>query len=514
MQDAKAKRILHNRIKADKMDTVFCAEVSTMLFNSYLFVLMFLPICVVGYFTMNHFHKYSMGQSFLLVMSLFFYGYYNIWYLFVILASIAINYSIFLLMERFRSRYKWRRAILVAGVALNIGILIYFKYMDFFITNVNVLFKTDFSLLKIALPLGISFFTFQQISFIVDSYRGEIPKYNFLYYSCYVSFFPQLIAGPIVTHDEVIPQFLDPAKKKINPDNLAKGIYIFALGLAKKVLLADVFGNAVTYGFTTLSQLNTVGAFVVMLSYTFQIYFDFSGYCDMAVGLGKMLNIDLPINFNSPYKALTISEFWERWHITLTRFFTKYVYIPLGGSRKGKLRTYINILIVFLLSGLWHGASWNFVFWGLCHGIFMVVTRMFSRFFAKLHPAFNWLITFSFVNITWLFFRAETFGQALFLLKKLFAWDFSPLDQVFVDIFRILELKKVLSPFKIETFYPQALITSFFAVAFLLVLGSRNAHEKMEAFKPSVQNLLTTLVLMLWSVFSFTGISTFLYFNF
>ena len=210
----------------------------------------------------------------------------------------------------------------------------------------------------------------------------------------------------------MIPQFLDREKKKVNADNLAAGIYLFAMGLAKKVLLADVFGDVVTYGFTTLEQLNSVTALLVMLSYTFQIYFDFSGYCDMAMGIGRMLNIDLPLNFNSPYKALTITEFWDRWHMTLTRFFTKYIYIPLGGNKKGKVRTYANILIVFLLSGLWHGASWNFVFWGLCHGIFMVLTRLFSDFFKKLHPALNWLMTFSFVNIMWVFFRAETFSQA------------------------------------------------------------------------------------------------------
>lgn len=295
---------------------------------------------------------------------------------------------------------------------------------------------------------------------------------------------------------------------------MTRGIYIFVIGMAKKVLLADVFGDAVAYGFTTLEQLKSVSALLVMLSYTFQIYFDFSGYCDMAVGLGKMLNIDLPVNFNSPYKALTISEFWSRWHITLTRFFTKYVYIPLGGSRKGKTRTYVNILIVFLLSGLWHGASWNFVFWGLCHGIFMVLNRMFSKFFAKLHPALNWLITFSFVNITWLFFRAETFGQAVFILKKLFAWDFWPLDYVFTDIFRLSELRKVMGIFNIEAMYPQALITLFFLTAFLIILGGSNSYEKMTRFKPSLKNFLSTFVLAIWSVFSFAGISTFLYFNF
>lgn len=483
-----------------------------MLFNSYIFVLLFLPLCLIGYFGLNHFKKYSWAQFFLLMMSFWFYGYFNPGYLLIILASILVNYSIYKLMEKYRQT-KWNKFAMIAGVSFNVGILLYFKYMDFFIQNVNAIFKTDIQELGIVLPLGISFFTFQQISFIVDAYRGEIPNYNLLNYASFVVYFPQLIAGPIVTHDELVPQFMDVEKKKFNTDNFAQGMYIFAFGLAKKVLLADTFGDVVTYGFTTIDRLGTPGALLVMLSYTIQIYFDFSGYCDMAIGIGKMMNIDLPLNFNSPYKALTITEFWDRWHMTLTRFFTRYVYIPLGGSRKGTVRTYINVLIVFLASGFWHGASWNFVFWGLCHGIFMVITRVFKSFFDKLHPAFNWLLTFAFINVTWVFFRAETFGQAIKLLKALFSWNFT-FDTVFMDMFRLAELKKVLSVFRLEEMYPPLLITAFFLLAFVLILGSKNAYEKMQKFKPTVFNMLTTLFLFVWCVFSFAGISEFLYFNF
>lgn len=484
-----------------------------MLFNSYIFVLLFLPLCIIGYFLLNHFKKYSLGQCFLLGMSLWFYGFYNIHYLFIILASILLNYGVYLLIEKFRGKNACK-GFMIIGVLLNLGILGYFKYMDFFISNVNSIFKTDLRLLGIALPLGISFFTFQQISFIVDAYRGEIPKYNFLHYASFVTFFPQLIAGPIVTHDELVPQFMDVEKKKMNMDNMAKGIYIFVIGLAKKVLVADIFGDVVSYGYTTLNQLNSVTAFIVMISYTIQIYFDFSGYCDMAIGIGKMLNIDLPVNFNSPYKALTITEFWDRWHMTLTRFFTKYVYIPLGGNRKGNVRTYVNVMIVFFLSGLWHGASWNFVFWGVCHGIFVVITRIFHKFFEKLHPALNWLMTFSFVNIMWVFFRAETFSQAITLLKTLFSWNFQAIDTVFIEMFRQVEFKKILSFLPIESVFPQFLITSFFLVALVMILGCNNSFEKMEKFKPTVGRMLTTLFLLIWCVSSFAGISTFLYFNF
>lgn len=483
-----------------------------MLFNSYVFVLLFFPICLVGYFTLNHFRKYTLAQLFLFGMSLWFYGYFNPGYLLIILSSILINYGMYRLIDGCENA-KPRKILMILGVAINVGILIYFKYMDFFIENINIVFGQDFELLHILLPLGISFFTFQQISFIVDAYRKEIPKYGFISYACFVSYFPQLIAGPIVTHDELIPQFKDEEKKHFNPDNFAQGLFIFTLGLAKKVLLADTFSDAVIYGFTTIDKLTAVSALIVMLSYTIQIYFDFSGYCDMAIGIGKMMNIDLPLNFNSPYKALTITEFWDRWHMTLTRFFTKYVYIPMGGNRKGTVRTYINVFIVFLISGFWHGASWNFIFWGVCHGLFVVITRIFKKFFEALHPALNWMITFSFVNIMWVFFRAETFTQALKILKALVSWNFS-LDYVFVEIFRLPEIKKVLSIVRLEDRYPQFIITGFFLVAILLLLGSENAYEKMKKFKPTVLNLLLIVFLFTWCVFSFAGISEFLYFNF
>lgn len=483
-----------------------------MLFNSYVFVLLFFPLCLLGYFGLNHFKKYTIAQWFLFGMSLWFYGYFNPGYLLIILSSIFINYVVYRLLVKQQGK-PCHKTIMILGVAINVGILIYFKYMDFFIQNVNLLFRQEFELLNILLPLGISFFTFQQISFIVDAYRGDIPEYGFVEYACFVSYFPQLIAGPIVTHDELVPQFKDEKKKHFDSDNFAQGLFIFTLGLAKKVLLADTFSDVVVYGFTTIDNLSAVTAMIVMLSYTIQIYFDFSGYCDMAIGIGKMMNIDLPLNFNSPYKALTITEFWDRWHMTLTRFFTKYVYIPLGGNRKGIVRTYVNVFMVFLISGFWHGASWNFVFWGVCHGLFVILTRVFKKFFQALHPALNWLLTFSFVNIMWVFFRAETFSQAVKLIKALFSWNFS-MDYVFVEMFRLAELKKVLSVFRIEDRYPQILITGFFLVAFLLILGCENAYEKMKKFKPTRLNLLLTLFLFTWCVFSFAGISEFLYFNF
>lgn len=365
-----------------------------MLFNSYIFILAFLPLCVVGYFGLNYVRKFKEAQVFLLVMSIWFYGYFNIWYLPIILISIIANYTIYRIMMRVESP-KIRKYSLIVGIVGNIGALLYFKYMDFFICTINNVMKTEYALLGITLPLGISFFTFQQISFDIDAYRKEVPVYGILEYACFVTFFPQLIAGPIVTHAELIPQFRDESKKKIDWENLSKGIYIFVLGLCKKVLLADAFGNSANFGFSNIASLDSTNAIITMLSYTMQIYFDFSGYCDMAIGIGKMLNIDLPLNFNSPYKALTITEFWDRWHMTLTRFFTRYIYIPLGGNRKGDIRTYTNIFIVFIISGFWHGAGFTFIFWGMCHGIFCIITRKYKHFFDEVHPALSWIYQYN-----------------------------------------------------------------------------------------------------------------------
>lgn len=488
-----------------------------MLFNSYIFVLLFLPLCVFGYFALNHFKLYRISSLFLLAMSMWFYGYFNISYLPIIIGSIVVNYLFYMLFNRQLSE-RIRKLILAVAVLSNVGVLFYFKYYDFFFENINSIFGTSVVMKNLILPLGISFFTFQQLSFVIDSYHRKVPKYNFLNYALFVSFFPQLIAGPIVSHDELVPQLNDTSKKQINYDNIAKGLYIFALGLAKKVIVADTFGNAANWGFGNILSMNSADAIIVMLSYTFQIYFDFSGYCDMATGIAKMMNIDLPQNFNSPYKSLTITEFWSRWHMTLTRFFTKYIYIPLGGSRKGELRTYVNTMIVFVVSGIWHGAAWTFILWGTIHGLFMVITKKFSKLFAKIPKAINWLITFLFVNLAWVLFRADTISGAGKFIKQIFSMDFSEgLSANLSKAFRLNELILVfetLFKLDIEKAFPFLYGLIFLVAAFILVLAVRNAKEKMDSFRPTVKNTITTVLLLIWSIFSFAGISTFLYFNF
>ena len=335
-----------------------------MLFNSYIFVFLFLPLTLFGYYMFNRFRQYKLANLFLIGMSFWFYGYFNQSYLLIICGSIAGNFLISKILEWFSQKQNTRKIVLIIGICANAVVIFYFKYYDFFLENVNSIFRKSFELKNIVLPLGISFFTFQQISYLVDSYRGETKDYAFDEYALFVSFFPQLIAGPIVLHGEVIPQFRNRKNRRIIPENFSKGMYIFALGLFKKVIIADTFGKAVTYGYGTIETLSSLEALIVSLSYTFQLYFDFSGYCDMAIGIGNMFNIELPQNFNSPYKSVSITDFWSRWHMSLTRFLRTYIYIPLGGNRKGKVRTYINIMLVYLVSGLWHGANWTYLLWG------------------------------------------------------------------------------------------------------------------------------------------------------
>ena len=490
-----------------------------MLFNSYIFILLFLPLCLLGYFGLNHFKQYKLAQVFLLGMSLWFYGYFNLSYLWIILASVGVNFCIYKLMEKVNTQGK-RKMFLGLGLAFDIGILFYFKYFNFFIENVNALFKQDFNLLNIVMPLGISFFTFQQISFIVDAYRKEVPDYHILDYACFVTFFPQLIAGPIVSHNELVPQFGDVSKKKFQWENMAPGIYLFILGLGKKVLLADNLGNAVNFGVLSWPALNSLDLIIVMLAYTFQIYFDFSGYCDMAIGIGKMFNIDLPLNFNSPYHACTIEEFWNRWHMTLTRFLTKYIYIPLGGNRKGKVRTWINVFLVFLISGFWHGANWTFVLWGCLHGVASVMNKAFKKYIDKIPSAINWIVTFVFLNFTWLLFRVSSIETAYEIIKRIFTGGFGRCLYEFTQSVYMPEANKLVSVlFKVtgvdlSLLCPEWILITLLVISFVLIFLKRNAYEEMKRFKPTVIRMIFACIILVWSVISLSGVSTFLYFDF
>ncbi len=501
-----------------------------MLFNSYIFILCFLPVTVLGYYLCNK-RSAVLAKVFLLGMSLWFYGYNNPWYLILILGSITVNFTISKLLDNTGDNSK-RKLYLVIGILFNVGLIFYFKYYDFFVENLNGVFQTDFVLKNIALPLGISFFTFQQLSYIIDSYRGETADYSFLEYALFVSFFPQLVAGPIVLHSEMIPQLRDKKKRRVNYDNLAKGIMLFAVGITKKVLIADYLGKGVTWGFADVRALQEGDVVIVMLAYTLQIYFDFSGYSDMATGIALMFNIDLPMNFDSPYKAKSIPEFWRRWHLTLTRFLRTYIYFPLGGSRKGVVRTYLNIMVVFLVSGIWHGANWTFILWGILHGIGNCIGRFIDKicpWICKKEEGFHpllmirdvcrWFVTFGFVNVCWLLFRADSVADWRWLLGRLywqFYWhDSFDLTPELADLYRIPGIRSILGRLGIPYTELGASILSMviiFVLATGICLFTENSIRR--EYKTNKKNMIITLVLLFACIFSMSSVSVFLYFNF
>lgn len=498
-----------------------------MLFNSYLFIFIFLPFALLGWYGLNRLRAYEWAKIFLAAMSFWFYGYFNPYYLWILLISILINYTISILMQ-FAKTNTARGLGLFGGITANLGLLFYFKYYDFFLENINYLFRGDFHLQHILLPLGISFFTFQQLSFVIDRCTGRTGHYSLINYVTFVSFFPQLIAGPIVLYQEMIPQFEDLANRKFDYSKFSRGLVLFVLGLSKKVLLADNLALAVNFGFEQTYFLDTPSTLLVILAYTFEIYFDFSGYCDMAMGLGKMFHIELPVNFLSPYQAVSVKELWQRWHITLSRFFTSYVYIPLGGSQKGKVRTILNTLIVFFLSGLWHGANWTYVAWGTMQGLLVVWDNLGIvgvKGTAQKHPPrfliprwLGWFFTFSFFNLSLFFFRSASIPDALQMWKNLFAMKETGY------------LFKVAAKLDIPEFYlfkqlinltaPEMLKYAYLAVFILLLLVSAFIIRQKNSLEITQEIALTSrfnwgmVLLFVWSIISFSQVSTFIYFNF
>lgn len=483
-----------------------------MLFNSYIFIFFFLPLTIAGYYLLNHYGKNNWAKVELIVMSLGFYGYFNYSYLFIICGSVLVNYIFSKVILKYRSSAVIAKGTLTLGVFFNIALIFYFKYFDFFISNINILFNQDYVLKNIVLPLGISFFTFQQISYVVDSYRGETKAYTFCEYMLFVTFFPQLVAGPIVLHNEMIPQFKEKCNIKINYENWNKGIIYFTFGLVKKVLIADTFGIAVNWGYSNVEIMGCLDTIIVILAYTLQIYFDFSGYCDMATGIALFFNIELPRNFNSPYKATSIIEFWDRWHMTLSRFLKQYIYFPLGGSRKGKLRTYINVLIVFFVSGVWHGANWTFIIWGCLHGVANVFTRILGKHWERVNKYIRQVITFIFINVTWVFFRASSLQEACEILSKLTCVS-KGLSAELIQCFVTIEWKAL------SMFIPFINNMLVVIVIFMLGLGmyvaltQKNIYEIQWEIGSKWLSLLVA-VLLVWCVVSLSGVTTFLYFNF
>jgi len=392
-----------------------------MLFNSYTFIFAFLPVVLVGFhLTSKHFQHQHVLQ-WLILSSLFFYGWWNPAYLLLIVGSILFNY---LISDFLRQRQG--KPVLIFGITLNLLLLGYYKYANFFIENLNQITNNNYHLETIILPLAISFFTFQQITYLVDAYRGITKDHNFTHYCLFVTFFPQLIAGPIVHHKEMLPQFLKRENMGLRIDNFSIGLTIFIIGLFKKVVIADTMADYATPTFSVAEQgatLTLLEAWGGALAYSLQLYFDFSGYSDMAIGIARIFNITLPINFFSPYKAHNIIDFWRRWHITLSTFLRDYIYIPLGGNRKGGTRQLTNLMITMLLGGLWHGAGWSFILWGGLHGLLLIVNHSWLALKKHLAPPSGFqtratitvarTITLLTIIASWVLFRAETLDGAI-----------------------------------------------------------------------------------------------------
>lgn len=476
-----------------------------MLFNTYEFFFFFLPIVFSGYFYLTSKRLIVGSKVWLVVSSLFFYSWWNVNYLPLLLLSIFINYGLGTALtdngEEGTLRGKKapsKRVLILIGISFNLLFLAYFKYTDFLIENFNGIFGSDIPLTNIILPLAISFFTFQQIAYLVDSYRSETKEYDLLSYMLFVTFFPQLIAGPIVHHKEMMPQFANVRNMAKQYRNILLGFSIFTIGLFKKVVIADTFSVWATQGFDHSHSLSFFEAWATSLSYSMQLYFDFSGYVEMAIGVALLFNIRLPFNFNSPYKATDIQDFWRRWHMTLSRFLRDYVYIPLGGNRSSSILTYRNLFLTFLIGGIWHGAGWGFVIWGALHGLAVVVNRLWRTVGIKLNSIIAWFITFNFVNLAWIFFRAKEVDDALKVIVGMLS--FNELIPFFKSNFLLIPEIDVL------------LLLAVTSVA--LYFGDiRNTNTRIMSGKFSVLIFSTLFFICLLKINS-SAVSEFLYFEF
>jgi alginate O-acetyltransferase complex protein AlgI len=408
-----------------------------MLFTTAGFAFLYLPVVLLGFLLFGRFLT-AYAAAWLFAASVFFYGYWMPQFTLLLVGSVVVNFTVGRQISASRAAetrsQRRARAWMVSGILFNLVLLGYFKYANFFIESVEALTGSALHVGRVLLPIGISFFTFTQIAFLADAYQKGISEYKFTHYGLFVTYFPHLVAGPVLHHAQMMPQFGRAATYRFQLANLAAGCAIFALGLLKKVVIADGLSPYADCVFDAVQgggMPSSAEAWLGALAYTLQLYFDFSGYSDMAIGLSWMFNVRLPFNFNSPYKARNISDFWRRWHMTLSTFLRDYLYIPLGGNRRGPVRRYVNLAITMLLGGLWHGASWTFVFWGGLHGAYLAVNHAFQaltsdtaarRQASPLFSAASWLLTLLAVIVAWVFFRAATFTAASRMLQAMFAF--------------------------------------------------------------------------------------------
>jgi D-alanyl-lipoteichoic acid acyltransferase DltB (MBOAT superfamily) len=508
-----------------------------MLFNSYEFIFLFLPLTLIVFHLIGKQKHHKIAIAWLVGASLFFYGWWNPAYLGLILFSILFNYGVGIYLGGTSSCETSKKSILTIGVIVNLAVLGYYKYANFFVSNFNKINDTNLTFQEVILPLAISFFTFQQIAYLVDAYKGETKEYNFLHYCLFVTFFPQLIAGPIVHHKEILPQFYTDIVYKLRSKNLAIGLAIFTLGLFKKVVFADSISVYATPVFDAAEEglvLTFFEAWGGVLAYTFQLYFDFSGYSDMAIGIARMFGVRLPINFNSPYKATSIIEFWKNWHITLSRFLRDYLYIPLGGSHKGSFRHFSNLMITMLLGGLWHGAGWTFVFWGGLHGLYIVVNHIWRMLFGLNNKILSWLMTMLAIIIAWVPFRSESIEGTMSIYASMIGINGLSLP---VSLGRViglvdkewLEIKGIVFD---GMFFNGVFGNHFVGVAWIFILGIvvvmfPNTQEIMSLDNGTKKNInrkyiwlptrtwaVINSALLIFSILNLSNATEFLYFQF
>ena len=516
-----------------------------MVFNSFGFILLFLPAFLLAMQLARQIaqrgSEYKEACKIVIIaFSLVFYGLFGVKNCVVLVASIVLNAIGVLLLRGRKVRgtgdiAKTQKVLLLILVVMNVISLLFFKFFGVFF------------------PIAVSFYTFNQISFIVDTYKGEIDSFNLIDYLAYILFFPKILQGPLMGYGD----FTDRLEKAIgqggdeesvssnvgdcgpNAEVMLRALFLLSMGLFKKVILADTFGRAVDYGYDNLMSLGSLEAVLVAVFYSFQLYFDFSGYCDMAGAVCMMIGFELPDNFNSPYKAVNIVDFWKRWHISLTKFFTKYVYIPLGGNRKGALRMYINFMIVFLLSGLWHGSGWTFIVWGAMHGVLYVVTRAVKHgkkpgeklgkasddscgnsrlkgILSVLCQCASVTLTFIYVTVAWVFFRANSIADAVTLLTRVFTGGAKRVATGISACFQLDELWYVIkvTPIMKLPFAWEACLWLFLIAGIAIIFFSKNAIEICKNCKIGIKTTLLTAFLLVWSIVSFAGVSTFLYMNF
>ena len=520
-----------------------------MLFNTHGFIFLYLPVVLLGFFQLGRInHKWAAGW--LALSSLFFYGYWNPAYVGLLLGSIVCNYTFGLWIAKAGTQHigRHKKQLLIIALVANLLLLAYYKYANFFVSNINGAAGTLLSLGEIILPLGISFFTFTQIAFLVDTYQGKVKEYNFLYYLLFVTYFPHLIAGPVLHHKEMMPQFAKPATYRFNYENLSVGLTIFFIGLSKKTLLADGIATNVGPVFAASAagaQLNFIDAWGGALCYTLQLYFDFSGYSDMAIGLSRMFGVTLPLNFHSPYKSVNIIEFWRRWHMTLSRFLRDYLYFPLGGNRKGNYHRYQNLMITMLLGGLWHGAGWTYVLWGGLHGLYMVINHGWQGLRKSLgqNPqeplsrpmhVISVLITFLVVVAAWVVFRAENIKTATGILKGMAGINGFVIPDAWLNKWGIFGQWLIAHGYATPAYsYPLIMggAVNWIWISLLIVWSAPNTQQIMAAYKPALEIhdgskakrllwqpsyawLLAGVLFSAFAILSITELSEFIYFQF